>query len=97
MEIIFGTWMEIGLFLFNIFLDDLFFIVNKIDIANYAYDDTPYATANDMDSLTPSRQILVPRTSRGRAPPTSPGRPLNLSGPLRTILGTSQSDVPGTF
>ena len=54
MEIIFGTWMEIGLFLFNIFLADLFFIVNKMDIANYADDDTPYATVNDMDSLIAS-------------------------------------------
>ena len=26
----------------------------------------------------PSRQILVPRTSRGRPPPTSPGRPLKI-------------------
>ena len=26
--------------------------------------------------LLPSRQILVPRTSRGRPPPTSPGRSL---------------------
>ena len=54
MEIIFGTWVEIGLFLFNIFLADLFFIVNKMDIANYADDDTPYATVNDMDSLIAS-------------------------------------------
>ena len=51
---IFGTWMEIGLFLFNIALADLFFIVNKMDIANYADDDTPYATVNDMDSLIAS-------------------------------------------
>ena len=27
---------------------------------------------------TPSRQILVPRTSRGRLPPTSPGRSLKI-------------------
>ena len=26
----------------------------------------------------PSRQILVPRTSRGRPPPTSPGRPIKI-------------------
>ena len=51
---IFGTWMEIGLFLFNIALADLFFIVNKMDIANYADDDTSYATVNDMDSLIAS-------------------------------------------
>ena len=51
---IFGTWMEIGLFSFNIALADLFFIVNKMDIANYADDDTPCATVNDMDSLIAS-------------------------------------------
>ena len=28
--------------------------------------------------VTPSRQILVPRTSLGRPPPTSPGRPLKI-------------------
>ena len=34
-----------------IFLADLLFIVNSMDIANYADDNTPYATANDIDSL----------------------------------------------
>ena len=33
---------------------DLFFIVNSMDIANYADDNTPYATANDIDSLIAS-------------------------------------------
>ena len=28
--------------------------------------------------IYPSRQIFVPRTSRGRPPPTSPGRPLKI-------------------
>ena len=36
---------------------------------------------------TPSRQILVLRTSRGRLPPTSPGRPLK-------ILFDRPGDVP---
>ena len=44
----------LGPLLFNIFLADLFFIVNKTDIANYADDNTPYATANDIDSLIAS-------------------------------------------
>ena len=35
----------------------------------------------------PSRQILVPRTSRGRPSPTSPGRPL-------TVLFDHPGDVP---
>ena len=34
-----------------IFLADLLFIVNSMDIANYADDNTPCATANDIDSL----------------------------------------------
>ena len=48
MEIVFGVphGLILGLLLFNIFLADLFFIVNSIDIANYADDNTPYATAN---------------------------------------------------
>ena len=56
-----NSWMEtvsgvpqesvIGPLLVNIFLADLLFIVNSMDIANYADDNTPYATANDIDSL----------------------------------------------
>ena len=59
-----GTWMEIvfrvpqgsiiGPLLFNIFLADFFFLVNSTDIANYADDNTPYATAIDIDSLIAS-------------------------------------------
>ena len=37
--------------------------------------------------ILPSRQILFPRTSRGRPPPTSPGRPLK-------ILFDRPGDVP---
>ena len=44
----------LGTSLFNIFLEDLFFIVNRMDIANYADDNTPYATTNDIDSLIAS-------------------------------------------
>ena len=60
----YSTWIEIvfgvlqgsilGPFLFNIFLANLFFIVNSKDIANYADDNTPYATANDIDGLIAS-------------------------------------------
>ena len=60
----YSTWMEIvfgisqgsilGPLLFNIFLADLFFVVNSMDIANYADDITPYTTANDIDNLIAS-------------------------------------------
>ena len=44
----------LGPLLFNIFLADLFFIVNSTDIANYADDNTTQATANHIDSLIAS-------------------------------------------
>ena len=57
----YNTWVKIvfgvpqgsilGLLLFNIFLTYLFFMANSMDIANYADDSTPYATASDIDNL----------------------------------------------
>ena len=56
MEIVLGVPQGsiLVLFLFNIFLADLLFIVNSTDIANYGNDNTPYSTANDIDSLIAS-------------------------------------------
>ena len=63
-EQIIHTWFEIlfevpqgsilGSLLFNIFLADLFFILNKIDMANYADDNTPCASSNDVNGLVKS-------------------------------------------
>ena len=59
----FSDWFEVilgvpqgsilGPLLFNIFLADLFLVLKDVDIANFA-DDTPFATANDIDDLIDS-------------------------------------------
>ena len=56
MEIVFGVPQGsiFGPLLFNIFLADLFFIGTSTDIANYADDNMPYTTPNDIDSLIAS-------------------------------------------
>ena len=54
LEIIFGVPQGpiLGpLFCHNIFLSDLFFIIEDTDIASYADDNTPYVTAGNIDGL----------------------------------------------
>ena len=44
----------LGQFLFNIFFRDLYSSLNKIDIANYADDNTHYTSLNDRNGLIKS-------------------------------------------
>ena len=41
----------LGTLLFNIFLNDIFYFIKDICIANYADDNTPYATNKDITNL----------------------------------------------
>ena len=57
----YSSWKEIilvvpqgsisGPFFFNIHLCDIFFIINKSDIANFADDNTPYVTGDNISSV----------------------------------------------
>ena len=52
-EILFGVLQGsiLGPLLFNIFLCDLFFIIDEIDFASYADDNTPYTIGNDLEDV----------------------------------------------
>ena len=50
MEIIFGV-SQGSILLSNIFLIDLFFIIEDTDIASYANDNTPYFSVDNIDGV----------------------------------------------
>ena len=52
-EILFGVPQEsiLGPLLSNIFLCDLFFIMNKTEFASYADDNTPYTSGQNIDNV----------------------------------------------
>ena len=51
--------------LFNIFLCDLFFIMENIDIASYADDNTPYTTGNSIEEEFKNLKTLEKRFFSG--------------------------------
>ena len=62
----YSTWLDIilgvlqysilGPLLLNVFIVDLFFAVNNIDIANYVHDNTPYMIADNVDDRITSHE-----------------------------------------
>ena len=49
----------LGPLLFNVYLADIFLIKNYIDTANYTDDNTPYVTADDIDGVIISSQLML--------------------------------------
>ena len=61
LENIFGVpqGLILGSLLFNIFLIDLFFMIEDIDIARYANDNTPCIIADNIDGVIKSLDFIL--------------------------------------
>ena len=66
-EILFGVTQGsiFGPLLFNIFLCDLFLIMENINIASYADDNTPYTTGNSMEKVIQNLENAAKRFFSG--------------------------------
>ena len=47
----------LGPILFNVFLCDISFVINNIDVASYAYDNSPYSLQKSQCDLETKLQI----------------------------------------
>ena len=65
-EMLFGVLQGFILcpLLLNIFLEGLFFILNKFDVANYADDNLPYTNSSDVNGLLKSLEEAAKELSK---------------------------------
>ena len=54
--LVFHKTLYLGLFLYNIFLSDLFLVISDTDFCSYADDNTVYNSGNSIDEVISSLQ-----------------------------------------
>ena len=82
---------------FNIYLNDIFYFVNKCDITNYADDTTPYAVGTTMDTLLNSLEkdtkILIKWFRDNYFQPNADKRHLLISHHSKDILINVEDEI----